>query len=75
MLKRRKIEARGTIIKHQEIRTGLALAPVVKGYKLICVTTQKQSKEKVDILKAMGSKVVVCPTNVAQMILNPIILQ
>ena len=44
---------------------GLALAAIVKGYKMICVTTDKQSKEKVDILKAVGSEVFVCPTNVA----------
>ena len=43
---------------------GLALAAIVKGYKLICVTTDKQSKEKIDILKAVGAKVIICPTNV-----------
>ena len=43
---------------------GLALAAIVKGYKLICVSTDKQSKEKFDVLKAVGAKVVVCPTNV-----------
>lgn len=57
----------GTIIEATSGNTGmgLALVAVVKGYKLICVISDKQSKEKVDILKAMGSKVVVCPTNVA----------
>ena len=43
---------------------GLALAAVVKGYKCIFVTTEKQSKEKADILKAVGAEVIVCPTNV-----------
>ena len=43
---------------------GLALAAIVKGYKLICVSTDKQSKEKFDVLKAVGAKVIVCPTNV-----------
>src|SRR3982750_841898 len=40
------------------------LAAVVKGYKCIFVTTDKQSKEKADILKAVGAEVIVCPTNV-----------
>jgi len=44
---------------------GLALAAIVKGYKLICVSTDKQSKEKFDVLRAMGAEVIVCPTNVA----------
>jgi cystathionine beta-synthase len=43
---------------------GLALAACVKGYKCIFVTTDKQSKEKADILKAVGAEVIVCPTNV-----------
>jgi len=43
---------------------GLALASIVKGYKLICVSTDKQSKEKFDILKAVGAKVIICPTDV-----------
>jgi cystathionine beta-synthase len=43
---------------------GLALAAVVKGYKCIFTTTDKQSKEKIDILKALGAEVIVCPTNV-----------
>jgi cystathionine beta-synthase len=43
---------------------GLALAAVVKGYKCIFTTTDKQSKEKMDILKAVGAEVIVCPTNV-----------
>ena len=43
---------------------GLALAAIVKGYKCIFTTTDKQSKEKMDILRAMGAEVFVCPTNV-----------
>jgi cysteine synthase len=43
----------------------LALACIVKGYKLICTTNCKQSKEKVDVLRAMGAEVHVCPTAVA----------
>ena len=56
----------GTIVEGTSGNTGmgLALAAIVKGYKLICVSTEKQSKEKLDVLKAMGAKVIVCPTNV-----------
>lgn len=56
----------GTIVEGTSGNTGmgLALAAIVKGYKLVCVTTDKQSKEKLDILKAMGAEVIVCPTNV-----------
>jgi len=56
----------GTIIEGTSGNTGmgLALAAIVKGYKLICVITDKQSKEKMDILRAVGAKVVVCPTDV-----------
>ena len=43
---------------------GLAIAAVVKGYKCIFTTTDKQSKEKVDALRAFGAEVIVCPTNV-----------
>jgi cystathionine beta-synthase len=43
---------------------GLALAAIIKGYKLICVSTDKQSKEKFDILRAVGAEVIVCPTDV-----------
>ena len=43
---------------------GLALAAIVKGYKLICVTTDKQSKEKIDVLKAVGADVIICPADV-----------
>jgi len=57
----------GTIIEGTSGNTGmgLALVAVIKGYKMICVISDKQSKEKVDILKAMGSEVYVCPTDVA----------
>ena len=44
---------------------GLALAAIVKGYKCIFVTTDKQSPEKVDVLRAVGAEVIVCPTDVA----------
>ena len=56
----------GTIIEGTSGNTGmgLALAAIVKGYKLICVSTDKQSKEKFDVLKAMGAKLIVCPTDV-----------
>ena len=43
---------------------GLALGAIAKGYKLICVSNDKQSKEKFDVLRAVGAKVIVCPTNV-----------
>src|SRR6188508_3286783 len=43
---------------------GLAIAAVVKGYRCVFTTTDKQSKEKVDALKAFGAEVIVCPTNV-----------
>ena len=43
---------------------GLALAAIVKGYKCIFVISDKQSKEKSDILRAVGAKVIVCPTDV-----------
>ncbi|TRZ42020.1 pyridoxal-phosphate dependent enzyme [Robertkochia solimangrovi] len=57
----------GTIIEGTSGNTGmgLALAAVVKGYRMICVINDKQSKEKVDILRAVGAEVVVCPTSVA----------
>ena len=57
----------GTIIEGTSGNTGmgLALACIQKGYKLICTISDKQSKEKMDILKAMGAEVYVCPTNVA----------
>lgn len=56
----------GTIIEGTSGNTGmgLALAAIAKGYKCIFTTTDKQSKEKADILKAVGAEVIVCPTNV-----------
>ncbi len=56
----------GTIIEGTSGNTGmgLAMAAVIKGYKCIFTTTDKQSKEKVDALKAFGAEVIVCPTNV-----------
>ncbi len=60
------LKAGGTIIEGTSGNTGmgLAIAAVVKGYKCIFTTTDKQSKEKVDALKAFGAEVIVCPTNV-----------
>src|SRR5262252_5499645 len=56
----------GTIIECTSGNTGMGLAitACVKGYKCIFTTTDKQSKEKADILKALGAEVIVCPTNV-----------
>jgi len=56
----------GTIIEGTSGNTGmgLAIAAVIKGYKCVFTTTDKQSKEKVDALKAFGAEVIVCPTNV-----------
>ena len=61
------IKPGGTIIECTSGNTGmgLALAAVVKGYKLICTLSDKQSKEKMDILRALGAQVYVCPTNVS----------
>ncbi|MEO5996188.1 MAG: pyridoxal-phosphate dependent enzyme [Chitinophagaceae bacterium] len=61
-----KLKPGGTIIEGTSGNTGmgLALAAIIKGYKCIFATTDKQSKEKADILKAMGAEVIVCPTNV-----------
>lgn len=61
-----KLKPGGTIIECTSGNTGmgLALAAVVKGYQCIFTTTDKQSKEKVDILRAVGAEVIVCPTNV-----------
>ncbi len=61
-----KLKPGGTIIEGTSGNTGmgLALAACVKGYKCIFTTTDKQSKEKADILKAVGAEVIVCPTNV-----------
>src|ERR687884_1741733 len=56
----------GTIVEGTSGNTGmgLAIAAVVKGYRCIFTTTDKQSKEKIDALKAFGAEVIVCPTNV-----------
>lgn len=61
-----RLKPGGTIIEGTSGNTGmgLALGAIVKGYKLICVITDKQSKEKMDILRAVGAKVIVCPTDV-----------
>lgn len=56
----------GTIIEGTSGNTGmgLAIAAIIKGYKCIFTTTDKQSKEKVDALRAFGAEVIVCPTDV-----------
>jgi len=61
-----RLKPGGTIVEGTSGNTGmgLALAAIVKGYKLICVTNDKQSKGKIDVLKAVGAKVIICPTNV-----------
>lgn len=60
------IKPGGTIIEGTSGNTGmgLALAAVVKGYKCIFTTTDKQSMEKVNLLRALGAEVRICPTNV-----------
>ncbi|MEI6408527.1 MAG: pyridoxal-phosphate dependent enzyme [Bacteroidota bacterium] len=64
--KRGDLKPGGTIIECTSGNTGMGLALVgcVRGYRCIFTTTDKQSKEKVDILKALGAEVIVCPTNV-----------
>ena len=61
-----RLKPGGTIVEGTSGNTGmgLAIAAVVKGYKCIFVTTDKQSKEKVDALKSVGAEVIVCPTDV-----------
>ncbi len=61
-----RLKPGGTIIEGTSGNTGmgLAIAAVIKGYKCIFTTTDKQSKEKVDALRAFGAEVIVCPTNV-----------
>ena len=61
-----KLKPGGTIIECTSGNTGLglAMAAVIKGYKCIFSTTDKQSQSKMDILKALGAEVIVCPTNV-----------
>ena len=60
------LKAGGTIIEGTSGNTGMGLALVaaVRGYKCVFTTTDKQSKEKVDLLKALGAEVIVCPTAV-----------
>ncbi len=57
----------GTIIEGTSGNTGagLALAAIARGYRCIFTTTDKQSQEKIDVLRALGAEVMVCPTNVA----------
>jgi len=64
--KSNKLKPGGTIIEGTSGNTGmgLAMAAIIKGYKCIFTTTDKQSKEKVDALRAFGADVIVCPTNV-----------
>ena len=61
-----RLKPGGTIIEGTSGNTGmgLAIAAVVKGYKCIFTSTDKQSKEKFDALRAFGAEVIVCPTNV-----------
>jgi cystathionine beta-synthase len=61
-----RLKPGGTIIEGTSGNTGmgLAIAAIIKGYNCIFTTTDKQSKEKVDALKAFGAEVIVCPTNV-----------
>ncbi|MEZ4911107.1 MAG: pyridoxal-phosphate dependent enzyme [Saprospiraceae bacterium] len=61
-----KLKPNGTLIECTSGNTGMgiALAGVVKGYKCIFTTSDKQSKEKFDMLRALGAEVIVCPTNV-----------
>lgn len=61
-----RIKPGGTIIECTSGNTGmgLALAAIIKGYKCVFTTTDKQSKEKIDALRAFGAEVIVCPTNV-----------
>ena len=61
-----RLQQGGTIIECTSGNTGMGLALVacVKGYKCIFTTSDKQSSEKLDMLKAMGAEVIVCPTNV-----------
>ena len=61
-----RLKPGGTIVEGTSGNTGMGLALVaaVRGYKLICVSNDKQSREKFDMLRAMGAEVVVCPTEV-----------
>ena len=62
-----RLKPGGTIIEGTSGNTGmgLALAAIIKGYKCVFVLSDKQSKEKMDILRAVGAEIVVCPTDVA----------
>src|SRR5580693_1925750 len=64
--KQGKLKPGYTIIEGTSGNTGmgLAMAAIIKGYKCIFTTTDKQSKEKIDALRAFGAEVIVCPTNV-----------
>jgi cystathionine beta-synthase len=64
--KRGLLKPGGTIVEGTSGNTGMGLALVaaVRGYKCVFTTTDKQSKEKVDLLKALGAEVIVCPTAV-----------
>jgi cystathionine beta-synthase len=61
-----RLKPGGTIIEGTSGNTGmgLAIAAIIKGYKCIFTTTDKQSQEKIDALRALGAEVIVCPTNV-----------
>lgn len=61
-----KLKPGGTIIEGTSGNTGmgLAIAAIIKGYQCIFTTTDKQSREKVDALRAFGAQVIVCPTDV-----------
>ena len=64
---RGELKPGGTIIEGTSGNTGaaLAIAAVARGYRCIFTTTDKQSQEKLDVLRALGAEVIVCPTNVA----------
>jgi cystathionine beta-synthase len=61
-----QLKPSGTIVEGTSGNTGMGLAIVaaIKGYRCIFTTTDKQSKEKIDALKAFGAEVIVCPTDV-----------
>lgn len=64
--RRGELKPGGTIVEGTSGNTGagLALAAIARGYKCIFTTTDKQSQEKIDVLRALGAEVLVCPTNV-----------
>ncbi len=61
-----RLKPGGTIVEATSGNTGvgLALVAAVRGYKLVCAMPDKMSKEKINLLKAYGTRVVICPTNV-----------